>query len=361
MRLVDRLQLLRRPSLSCRTSLPVNGARDAGRTGFVIFKRWRSAKASTKTVFSPFTGRRCRQADEGRCERSRVDVTHRMGTFHGALLASSLLLSAPTLAADRADRVGGPEQIHRICNLIESEADRNGLPKNYFARLIWKESRFDANAVSYVGAEGIAQFMPATARMVGLDDPFDIDQAIPASARHLADLKRNLGNLGLASAAYNAGEGRVNRWLASGGFLPLETEEYVLDIMGEDASNFTNAAYAGTDRPLDKKLDFQDACRKLPIIMSRTVAMARVHVKPWGVQVAGNFRRAAAVRQWERVRKRFPALLNQYNAVVGRVRTPIARRGVYAVRIGVDNRANANIICQQLRGAGGSCVVMRNR
>jgi len=267
-------------------------------------------------------------------------------------------LLKPTL---RLNMTVEPRPIDRICNLIETHADGQGLPKDYFARLIWKESRFDARAVSPVGAEGIAQFMPATARMVGLADPFDIEQAIPASAKLLAQLKKGYGNLGLASAAYNAGEGRVSRWLASGGFLPLETEEYVLDIMGEDAANFSDAAYAGTIRPLDKTLDFQAACRKLPIIMSRTVAMARVHIKPWGVQVAGNFRRGAAVRQWERVRGRFPALLRDYQAVVGRVRSPIGRRGIYAVRIGVDKRANADIICQQLRGAGGSCLVMRNR
>ena len=50
-----------------------------------------------------------------------------------------------------------------ICSLIEREAHRNGLPPAFFARLIWKESRFDALAVSPKGAEGIAQFMPATA------------------------------------------------------------------------------------------------------------------------------------------------------------------------------------------------------
>jgi len=70
-----------------------------------------------------------------------------------------------------------PTTIGRICDLIEAEADRNGVPRDFFARLIWKESRFDANAVSPVGAEGIAQFMPGTARLRGLADPFDIDQA----------------------------------------------------------------------------------------------------------------------------------------------------------------------------------------
>src|SRR5690606_2812236 len=121
------------------------------------------------------------------------------------------------------------------------------------------ESRFDANAVSPVGAEGIAQFMPGTARMRGLADSFDIDLAIPASAAYLAELKAGFGNLGLAAAAYNAGENRVARWLSSGGFLPLETEDYVLDIMGEPADMFSNRAYAGTIRLLDPKSSFAHA------------------------------------------------------------------------------------------------------
>lgn len=266
----------------------------------------------------------------------------------------------PPLTALPGEKLKG-EPIDRICDLIETHAEANGLPKSYFARLIWKESRFDEKAVSPVGAEGIAQFMPGTARMRGLADPFDINQAIPASAQYLAEMKRGYGNLGLASAAYNAGESRVSRWLASGGFLPLETEQYVLDIMGEPADNFTNTAHQGTERALDPKLDFDEACRKLPIIMSRTVPMARIHQKPWGIQVAGNFRQAAAMRQWQRVRATHPKLLAKYQPVVSRMRSPIGRRGVYVVRIGVDKRANADIICQQLRGAGGSCVVMRNR
>lgn len=251
--------------------------------------------------------------------------------------------------------------IDRICDLIEVNAQAQGLPKDFFARLIWKESRFDEKAVSPAGAEGIAQFMPGTAKIVGLADAFDMNQAIPASARHLADLKRSLGNLGLAAAAYNAGEGRVDRWLRSGGFLPLETENYVLDILGEPADNFTNRAHTGTSRPIDPKTDFRTACRRLPIIMSRTVPMARIRQKPWGIQVAGNFRQSAAMRQWQRERARFPALLKQYQPVVSRVRTPIGKRGIYAVRIGVNDRGTADRICAQLRGAGGACVVMRNR
>ena len=251
--------------------------------------------------------------------------------------------------------------IDKVCNLIEAYADQNGLPKDFFARLIWKESRFDPNAVSPVGAEGIAQFMPGTARMRGLANSFDITQAIPASAKYLAEMKTTYGNLGLAAAAYNAGENRVSRWLSSGGFLPMETESYVFDIMGEPVDKFTDTSYPGTSRPLDPKASFAVACRRLPAIMSTTVAMASINVMPWGVQVAGNFRRSAALNQWLRVRSRFPALLASHDPVISRVRTPIGRRGIYAVRIGADTRANADIICQKLHSVGGSCLVMRNR
>ncbi|HVH03990.1 MAG TPA: transglycosylase SLT domain-containing protein, partial [Amaricoccus sp.] len=60
-----------------------------------------------------------------------------------------------------------------VCGAIEAAARQNGLDPNFFVRLIWKESLFDAAAVSPAGAQGIAQFMPGTAELRGLDDPFN--------------------------------------------------------------------------------------------------------------------------------------------------------------------------------------------
>jgi hypothetical protein len=279
------------------------------------------------------------------------------------LAAAAFLFAGLAVGAARADPPGRslPVTIGRICNLIETQARRTELSPDFLARLIWKESRFDPNAVSPAGAEGIAQFMPGTAALRGLEDSFDIEQAIPASARYLAELKTSFGNLGLAAAAYNSGENRVSRWLNSGGFLPMETENYVLDIMGEPVDKFSDVAYAGVVQPLDPKASFGDACRRLPMLESAVIAMATVNVKPWGIQVAGSFRRNVAVRQWQKLQARYSVLLADYEPVVSRVRSPLGRRGIYAVRIGVDDRANANIICQQLRGAGGACVVVRNR
>jgi hypothetical protein len=282
------------------------------------------------------------------------------------LLGCALAWPAPVFAEPKPAAPAEPKKekadkitVGRICDLIEAHADEHGVPRDFFARLIWKESRFDANAVSPAGAEGIAQFMPGTAALRGLADSFDVEQAIPASAKYLRELKDQYGNLGLAAAAYNAGEKRVSRWLASGGFLPLETENYVLDIMGEPADNFSNAAYAGTVHPLDPRREFREACRKLPVVRSATVPMARVKLKPWGVQVAGNVRRDAALRQYQRVRKQFSKLIGGQEPSVTRVRASCGR--IYAVRIGADSKADADIICQMLRGAGGACIVMKNR
>ncbi|WP_274426657.1 lytic transglycosylase domain-containing protein [Chelativorans sp. YIM 93263] len=260
----------------------------------------------------------------------------------------------------RAQSSEQSEIVGTVCTLIESHAKKNGLPADFFARLIWTESRFNPNAVSPKGAEGIAQFMPTTAAMRGLKDAFDIEQAIPASAVYLGELTRAFGNLGLAAAAYNAGEARVERWLANGGFLPLETENYVLQILGEPAERFSEQSYSGTVQPLSPDEPFGKACRELPV--SRTsLTVASVPIKPWGVQIAGHFRRDVAMRQWERARREHASLLDGHKPAITRVRSHRGKNGIHAVRIGADNRAEADQICSRLRSAGGSCVVVRNR
>ena len=119
-----------------------------------------------------------------------------------------------------------------VCSEIDDRASEHGLPQSFIARLIWKESLFDPGAVSPKGAQGIAQFMPGTAKLRGLDDPFDAKKALAASAAYLAELRTRFGNLGRAAAAYNAGEERVRKWLSGTGGLPYETQDYVFSITG---------------------------------------------------------------------------------------------------------------------------------
>ena len=109
-------------------------------------------------------------------------------------------------------------------------AVRFDLSPTLIEALVWQESRWHANAVSPVGARGLAQLMPGTARDLGVDpdDPF---ANLEGGARYLREqLDRFDGDLEKALAAYNAGPGRVIR---AGGIPRIrETQHYVAAIMG---------------------------------------------------------------------------------------------------------------------------------
>jgi hypothetical protein len=123
--------------------------------------------------------------------------------------------------------------------LIDRAAAQYGVPADHLARLLRQESGFrpeviDGRVKSSAGAEGIGQFMPATAKELGVD-PLNPESAIPGSARYLSQLQKQFGgNLEHATAAYNYGPGNVQKWLAGGGDpsrLPAETQAYLKAVM----------------------------------------------------------------------------------------------------------------------------------
>ena len=147
---------------------------------------------------------------------------------------------------EAAQRIEGREQpasapsvASELCPTLEQAAAENGLPLDFFVRVIWQESRFNALAISPKGAQGIAQFMPRTADWRGLSNPFDVNAALKASASYLRDLLTRFGNLGLAAAAYNAGPQRVQDWLSARGGLPKETRHYVQIVTGHSAEEWS--------------------------------------------------------------------------------------------------------------------------
>ena len=160
----------------------------------------------------------------------------------------SQILKAPTngepagelTAAANADKSVAERDVATtdFCQALKEAAETSNIPVGFFARLLWQESKFQSNVVSHVGAQGVAQFMPATAAEVGLDDPFDPLKALPASAKLLRRLHNQFGNLGLAAAAYNAGSGRIQKWLERRGALPQETRDYVRIITGNVAEKW---------------------------------------------------------------------------------------------------------------------------
>ncbi|HWK97889.1 MAG TPA: lytic transglycosylase domain-containing protein [Pseudolabrys sp.] len=148
-----------------------------------------------------------------------------------------------------------------ICHALTTAAQQNDVPAPFFIRLLFQESRFRPEVVSIAGAQGVAQFMPQTAEQMGLENPFDPVQAIPASARLLRDLVSQFGNLGLAAAAYNAGPKRVADWLAAKGKtkLPEETQGYVKIITGKPVEHWSAASARHPAQKLPQEAPCQSA------------------------------------------------------------------------------------------------------
>ncbi|MGY1815457.1 transglycosylase SLT domain-containing protein [Blastococcus sp. SYSU D00820] len=114
-------------------------------------------------------------------------------------------------------------------DLFVQAGNRHGIDPALLAGVAKVESGFDTSAVSSAGATGLMQFMPATARGLGVD-PRDPASAIDGAARYLKQLTDQFGSTSLALAAYNAGPGTVSRY---GGIPPYgETQNYVSKVLG---------------------------------------------------------------------------------------------------------------------------------
>ena len=272
--------------------------------------------------------------------------------------------ASPPAAAAQAGPQGESVQ-QALCRLIDGAAGKNHVPIAFLTRLIWQESSFRSNAVSPAGAQGIAQFMPGTALERGLDDPFDPEKAIPASAALLADLARRFGNMGLAAAAYNGGPGRVAAWLAGTGELPAETQNYVLRITGrsadewaEDLKTHVAAKSVSPDPP---------PCMQLTATLRLSRGPGAVAAAPiapfalWGVQLAANFSKARALASFDRARIGLASVLGDTRPMIigTRLRTR-GTRAFYRVRVPAASRQEADAICGRIHAARGACVVLRS-
>ncbi len=254
-----------------------------------------------------------------------------------------------------------PPTTDDICRAIEQDAAENALPVEFFARVIWQESRFNAQAVSNKGAQGIAQFMPATADYRGLADPFDPIAALKNSAGYLHELRDKFGNLGLAAAAYNAGPGRVGAFVAGKRGLPEETRNYVAIITGWTADEWASASPPQTS---ETTIPQGVPCTRLAnLILAPKDEQQRIaaYVPRWGMQLTANWSEAKAWAIYRAIQKQYALLIGDREPIVVRSRgIGLGSALRYNIRIADDDRGYLEKFCNKLIAAGGACVVLRN-
>jgi len=308
-----------------------------------------------------------------------MSVDHRTLRVFGialALLIASLLSepvaaepqttagTEPAKAAAAAQGKSARPAATDICRVVGQAAADNGLPLDFFTRLIWQESRFKPDAISPKGAQGIAQFMPATASGRGLVNPFEPVDAIREAASYLRELRTTFrDSLGLAAAAYNAGPGRVEAWLAGRGRLPNETRAYVRAVTGHDAEAWASE----TPPPWEPAaIPSGASCIEVAKLITAAPRPRRALTQspawaPWGVQLAGNWSEGGVLASYERLRRTYAPVLRDRLPLIVQAKLP-GRRGAakYIVRVSEATRTKADALCAQLRAAGGACIVLRN-
>lgn len=150
--------------------------------------------------------------------------TNLTGFLFSRVMAPEVVASQESAFHIPADiPTSGDAQLDRI---IFEAGQKQGIDPRFLHAVIWQESKYKLKARSHAGAQGLMQLMPDTAKRFGCDDPHDPVENIQAGTKYLSWLlKRFDGNVELALAGYNAGEGSVDKY---DGIPPYnETKNYV--------------------------------------------------------------------------------------------------------------------------------------
>ena len=194
-----------------------------------------SSTAHAELVY--FTGGRTLSVREFRYEGDQIVLGLRAG---GSIMCAADLVEAitpdevpyPEPTPERADLPAEPAPAlpasTRYADVIEPLAAQHGVPPRLVRAVVEVESNYEPSARSRKGAMGLMQLMPATARRYALTNPYDPRENLDAGIRHLRSLLDRY-DVRMALAAYNAGEGAVQRY---GGIPPFaETRNYVARVL----------------------------------------------------------------------------------------------------------------------------------
>lgn len=173
-------------------------------------------------------------------------LTNFTGLFFSPVFAPSVNASTQVEEMIPQDLpTSGDSNLDRI---IFHAGGRHGIDPRFIHAVIWQESKYKSKAVSHAGAQGLMQLMPATARRFGCTDPNNMVSNVEAGTKYLSWLlKRFNGDVQLALAGYNAGEGAVKKY---NGVPPYnETQNYVRKIVSNYGKTFHPVEASGQATP----------------------------------------------------------------------------------------------------------------
>ena len=205
------------------------GLRATTRAEIVVFEDGRTVKAESYQIYDDELEIRLPGGGSYRVDLARVDRI-----VDDEIVVDTVRVDDQTLPAAAFDLSYAPERKplfgSAYDDLIEREAKKSNLDASFVSALIRAESNYEPRAVSRKGARGLMQLMPATARRLSVQRPFDPASNVRGGIRYLRELVDRFGpRPELVLAAYNAGEGAVETY---GGVPPYrETIAYVNRIL----------------------------------------------------------------------------------------------------------------------------------
>jgi hypothetical protein len=277
---------------------------------------------------------------------------------------SAPLTDTNAVPTDADQGLRKPTDLRSLCQTIASAAAQNGLPFEFFSRIIWQESRFNSGAIGPLThggqrAQGIAQFMPATASERSVRDPFDPFEALPKSAEFLRELQAQFGNLGLAAAAYNAGPQRVRDWLDGKRTLPPETLAYVQKVTGHSAQEWRLPIPTILAVAVPAEMSCVEGVG--PTHKPQPLATASPIRRVWVAQLIGDNSETAAMSRFRQMQGKLRSLLGGFEPSILRTTIKAGKAPIWVrVRVEFDTRQAAESLCSKLEAAREPCLVQRN-